>query len=158
MRTTLLALTTAVAVGALAAPMAASAASQHGMGGSIGGGGGAAPTVGGSTAATHAPQNFSTGGKVGNWNGPSGKTWNGSGKTWNGPGKTWSGKNWKGQNWAWDGHRHHRHHRNFAVVPFVGFDDYTYADSCWDYTWTPAGYQRVYICGGPGYAYYDDGY
>jgi hypothetical protein len=51
--------------------------------------------------------------------------------------------------------RHHRHHRNFGVVPFIGFDDYAYADSCWDYVWTPAGYERVYICGGPGYAYYN---
>jgi hypothetical protein len=147
MRTSVLALTTAITIGALTAPMVAAAQSGHGMvGGNVRAGRSnttAAPTYSGG-----AQHNFSAGPNTA-WKG---QNW--SGKNWSG--KNWSGNNWSGKNWAWDGRHHRRHHRNFAVVPFVGFDDYAYADSCWDYVWTPAGYERVYVCGGPDYyAYYD---
>ena len=140
MRKIVLGLTAAVAIGALAAPTIGSAASNHGsMGaGNAGGSRGNAsvavrsssgPSVnanGRGTANVRAPQNVGI-----NKNGPI-----------NGNAQRWSG-----QQWASSG-RHHRHHRDrdFLFVPFAAYGDYAAYDYCWQSMWTPAGYQRVYVC------------
>jgi hypothetical protein len=137
MRKILLALTTAVAVGALAAPMAALAESNHSNGGSKAGGsrvstGMTSHNFSGATfnanargtANVRTTQNFAV---------------NNNTRTWN------------GQKWASNG-RHHRHHdRFFGFVPFAAYDDYAFYDNCWQTIWTPSGYQRVFVCEQNGY-------
>ena len=54
-----------------------------------------------------------------------------------------------GQNWAWNGRHHHRRHDrdDFGIVPLFAFGDYAAYDYCWQTVWTPAGFERVYVCG-----------
>jgi hypothetical protein len=47
--------------------------------------------------------------------------------------------------------RHHHHRRVFVDVAFFGvFADFP---SCWQWTWTPWGWQRVFVCDVPGWAW-----
>ncbi|HLL29223.1 MAG TPA: hypothetical protein VKT73_16410 [Xanthobacteraceae bacterium] len=136
--------TTALALGALAVPMAASAASNHSSGGNAGGRGGVAAVHsfngGSANMNVRGPQNFAanTNARI-NTN----TRVNNNARTWN------------GQQWAWNGRHHHRHDRDFLFFPFAGYDD-TYAsyDTCWQTQWTPAGWQTVYVCGPSPYGYY----
>jgi hypothetical protein len=137
-------MTTALALGALAIPTVALAASNHSNGGSNAGGSRgnvsvAAPSTGGSslkanvsgTAKVPATQSVAV-----NKNGPI----NSNTKSWNGQ-------------WASNGrHHHHRHHdRDFRFVPFAAYDDYAAYDDCWQTILTPSGYHRVYVCEQNGY-------
>jgi hypothetical protein len=60
-------------------------------------------------------------------------------------------QHWNGQHWASNG-RHHHH--NGWWLPYAAFGAYAAYDQCWQTEWTPAGYQRVYVCGPDGYNYY----
>jgi hypothetical protein len=47
--------------------------------------------------------------------------------------------------------RNHHHRRVFVDVAFFGvFADFP---SCWQWTWTPWGWQRVFVCDVPGWAW-----
>lgn len=155
---------TAIAIGALAVPMVGTAAERGGVssGGGVSAGGGVSGRAGGTAAPMTAPGgNFSASGQF------SGKSSAGSNSLRNGnfvsnQGRTQIQSNIRNDRIASSGNwgRHDRHHRHHRFVPFAafgdfGYDDYATYDSCWDYAWTPAGYQRIYICGGPGYAYYN---
>jgi hypothetical protein len=154
---------TAVALGALAGP----AMAQHHSGGPSAGGG---VSAGGRAGASAAPMSAPSGGNFS-------ATGHARGNATLGTRNAWEGRNFvsnearsnirgnirgniRSDRLAWDhrdGRRHHRHHRNFFPGAAFGFydDDYALYDTCWDYVWTPAGYERVYTCGGPGFAYYD---
>ena len=124
MRKVLLGLTTALALGALAVPTIASAAQNNG--GSMGAG----------NANVRGTQNFAVNNNA---------RINRNAGTWN------------GKRWADDDGRHHRRHdrdRFFGFVPFAAYGDYAAYDSCWQTILTPAGFQRVYICGPNGYGTY----
>jgi hypothetical protein len=72
---------------------------------------------------------------------------------------TSSGQQWASGDWHHHhGHDHDRHHHNFiGFVPFgYDYDDYAAYDTCWQTVWTPAGYQREYVCNGPYAAYGPD--
>jgi hypothetical protein len=147
MRKIILGLTTAVARGALAVPMVTSAAEQH-SGGNAGGSRGSASVAvkspGGAsvnanargTANVPGTQNFAV---------------NNNARINRNAG-TWNGKRWADN----DGRHHRRHDRDrfFGFVPFAAYGDYAAYDSCWQTILTPAGYQRVYICGPNGYDTY----
>jgi hypothetical protein len=129
MRKILLGLTTALAIGALAVPTLASAASKSGRNdGSSRGTSVNANTNARSTANVRGTQNLAVNNNTQSWN---------------------------GQKWAWDGRHHRRHHRDVRFVPFAVYgDDYAAYDDCWQTVWTPVGFQRVYVCGSNDYTYY----
>ena len=124
MRKVLLGLTTALALGALAVPTIASAAQNNG--GSTGAG----------NANVRGTKNFAV---------------NNNARINRNAG-TWNGKRWADN----DGRHHRRHDRDrfIGFVPFAAYGDYAAYDSCWQTILTPAGYQRVYICGPNGYDAY----
>jgi hypothetical protein len=145
MRKVLLGLTTALALGALAVPTIVYAASNHGgstggtnAGGSRGNAGVAVRSSGGPNlnANVRGTQNFAV---------------NNNARINRNAG-TWNGKRWADN----DGRHHRRHDRDrfFGFVPFAAYGDYAAYDSCWQTILTPAGYQRVYICGPNGYDAY----
>jgi hypothetical protein len=141
MRKIILGLTTAVAFSALAVSTVTSTAQQH-TGGVAGGSrdsaGVAVKSSGGASvnANVRGTQNFAVNNNA---------RINSNAGTWN------------GKRWADDDGRHHRRHdrdRFFGFVPFAAYGDYAAYDSCWQTILTPAGYQRVYICGPDGYDTY----
>jgi hypothetical protein len=155
MRKFLLGLTTAAALGALALPNIASAANNHG---SSGGGGGHSAGV--------ASQSFNGGGARFSGNANVGGSRNLAVRS-NSNVQNFAVRNntrnfavnnnaqrWNGQRWAGNDRRHHRHDRNFLFVPFAAYGDYAAYDQCWQSILTPAGYERVYVCGPDGYGYY----
>jgi hypothetical protein len=135
MRKVLLGLTTAVALGALAIPGVASAAQNHGgVGGGSRGAGITAHSFSGArvNANVGGTRNFAVRNNVRNF------AVNNNAQRFN------------GQHWA-SNDRHH--HRNGWLLPFAAFGAYAAYDQCWQTEWTPAGYQRVYVCGPDGYGY-----
>jgi hypothetical protein len=145
MRKVLLGLTTALALGAFAVPTIAAAAQNHGgstgagnAGGSRGTAGVGVKSSGGASvnANVRSTQNFAV---------------NNNARINRNAG-TWNGKRWADN----DGRHHHRHDRDrfFGFVPFAAYGDYAAYDSCWQMILTPAGFQRVYICGPDGYGTY----
>ena len=148
MRKILLSLTTALALGALAVPTVASAAS-HSFGGS-----GGAPMGGSRGNAGFTARSFSGANVNANVGGTRNFAVNNSVGVRNSAVTNNSAQRWNGQRWARDG-RHHRHHdRDFLFVPFAAFGAYAAYDQCWQTEWTPVGYQQVYVCGPDGYNYY----
>ncbi|HXY89602.1 MAG TPA: hypothetical protein VEH75_03160 [Xanthobacteraceae bacterium] len=126
---------TALALGALAVPTAGSAASNHTTtGGQVSASRGGATVNGGARVQSNintgvrGSQNFAVNRNV----------------------TTNSAQTWNGQRWASDGRHHHRHDRDdfrlFGFVPFAAYGDYATYDDCWQTVWTPAGFQRVYVC------------
>src|SRR6266567_1990749 len=179
MRKTLIALT---AAGALGVGSAALAAGGHGhsAGGGCGGGGSA---VGMSRGSVGLSGPMTTGKSVGGpgWGSPTMRTTNigkgpGRGATnfkstnlKKGPG--WGATNFKStnlkstnlkstnlKNVQLTGHkksviifRNHHHRRVFVDLAFFGvFADFP---SCWQWTWTPWGWQRVFVCDVPPWAW-----
>ena len=131
MRKTLLSLTAACALGALAIPTAGFAASSSGITGSVNAGSPAKGSAGAGVSAHTSGATINSTAHV-----------NSNAKSWNGQ-QSWNGN--------WD--RHHRHHRDFRFVPFAAYGDYAAYDYCWQTVWTPAGFKRIFVCGND-YNYY----
>jgi hypothetical protein len=149
---------TAVAIGALAVPTVGSAqmperVSPGVSAGSVSGGGG------GAALSAPAGGNVSTGGQVsGKANVRTSRNADVREGQISNQARTNIQSNIRSDRWAGNSGdwRLRRHHRNFGFVPFAAYgdfygDDYAAYDTCWDYVWTPAGYERVYVCGAPGF-------
>jgi hypothetical protein len=151
-RKVLLGLTVAAALGALAIPNVASAANNHGASGGGRSAGVAAHSFSGASgggarfnANVGGSRNYAARGNVQNFAVNNNARINRNAGTWN------------GKRWADNDGRHHRRHdraRFFGFVPFDAYGDYAAYDSCWQTILTPAGLQRVYICGPDGYGIY----
>jgi len=159
-------LTMAVAIGAMSVPNIASAA-QHGPGSGARSGGGhvGMSRSGGNFARSgnvnrgvavrsfNNKQNFAKVQSSRNFATVQNRNVNGNNFARSNNGQRWVGNN--GQRWAGNG-RHHRHYRGWwgPGLALGAYGLYSTYDTCWDTVWTPAGYQRVYVCGPDYYNYY----